>query len=54
MLFANNPRTGRVDFALCLQLSERAKLGQRALKLLKRARAVDDQLTVDIITDAIR
>ena len=37
-----------------LQATDRAKLGQKAMRLLKRGRPVDDQLTVDIIIEAIR
>ncbi len=36
------------------QASERAKLGMKAARLLKRGRPVDDQLTVDIIIEAIK
>lgn len=32
----------------------RAKLGGKALKMLKKGKAVDDQLSVDILADAIR
>ncbi|XP_067937009.1 sperm flagellar protein 2-like [Watersipora subatra] len=35
-------------------LTPRAKLGGKALKLLKRGKPVDDQLTVDILAEAIR
>lgn len=37
-----------------IQASDRAKLGLKATRLLKRGRAVDDQLTVDIIIEAIK
>ena len=35
-------------------LTPRAKLGGKALRMLKKGKPVDDQLSVDILADAIR
>lgn len=36
------------------QPTPRAKLGSKAFRLLKKGKPVDDQLTVDILAEAIR
>ena len=38
----------------CCQPTLRNKLGAKALKYLKKGKACDDQLLVDIVVDAIR
>ena len=43
-----------ISYILYFQLSNRAKLGAKAAKFLKKGKPVEDILMVEIIIDAVR